>query len=354
MPRKYLYGIIPTSQPMSFGPSGFPQQSEAVYSVVHKGLGCVVSDYSGEDFASLPRETLLRCLMAHQEVIERVMKERPVLPVKFGTLVDGDADVHKLIDQNGKRLSDALEQLGETVQMEVAATWDLPFVLAEIGKEEELVRLRGSLTGRPAAAVLEQRIHAGMRVKEALDRRREEYRQRLLESLRAVALDVQPNPLVADEMAINVAFLIDREREARFDEAVRELDRAFHERLRFRVIGPLPPYSFATVEVVRPCAEKLNEARRRLGLGASVSREEVKQAFRRLAAQTHPDARGENGQGDEEFVRVREAYELLSAYCRGQTDGERGTTEEPRCSLAPEDVSQALLINLRRATGEAA
>jgi DnaJ-domain-containing protein 1 len=196
-------------------------------------------------------------------------------------------------------------------------------------------------------------IQAGKIVKESLDRRREEFQQRLLGSLRGAALDVQPNALVADEMVLNVAFLIEKKREEEFDEQVRKLDEALNGEVSFRIVGPLPPYSFATVDVARPSVEKLNEARRLLGLGVSVSQAEVKQAYRRLAAQTHPDARGENGQGDEGFVRVREAYDLLTAYCRGQEDGDCEKTGERHFSLAPEDVCQAFLVSIRRATGEA-
>ncbi len=353
MARSYVYGIIPAGQSSAFGLSGLPPRPEEVRSVACRGLGCVVSNYSGEDFASLPKEILLRCLMAHQEVIERVMKECPILPVKFGTLVEGEVEVRRLIQQSHSRLSHALERLAGKVEMEVAATWDLKQVLEEIGQADEILRLKESIARRPAAEALEQQIQAGKIVKESLDRRREGHRQRLLESLEGAALDVQPNALVADEMVLNVAFLIERERQGEFDEQVRKLDEALNGEVSFRIVGPLPPYSFATVEVVRPSAEKLEEAQRLLGLGASVSREEVKRAFRRLAAQTHPDARRENGQGGEEFVRVREAYDLLTAYCRGQEDGDGEKTEERHVSLAPEDVSQALLVSIRRAAASA-
>lgn len=353
MARTYIYGVIPLSQSLTFGLSGFPPRPEEVRTVAFGGLACVVSNYSGEDFASLPKETLLRCLMAHQEVIERVMQDHPVLPVKFGTVVEGEVEVRRLIQQSHSRLSHALERLTGKMEMEVAATWDLKQVLEAVGQEDEILRLKESIARRPATEVLEVQIQAGRVVKESLDRRREVHQQRLLRSLGGAALDVQPNALVADEMVLNVAFLIEKKREEEFDEQVRKLDEALNGEVSFRIVGPLPPYSFATVEVARPSVEKLNEARRLLGLGASVSQAEVKQAFRRLAAQKHPDARGTNGQGDREFVVLRQAYDLLTAYCRGQEDSDGAKTGERHFSLAPEDVSQAFLVSIRRASGEA-
>ncbi len=353
MARTYIYGVIPLRRPLTFGLSGFPPRPEEVRTVAHKGLACVVSNYPGEDIASLPKETLLRCLMAHQEVIERVMQDHPVLPVKFGTVVEGEAEVRRLIRQSHSRLSHALERLKGKMEMEVAATWDLKRVLEAVGQGDEIRRLKESIAGRPATEVLEAQIQAGKIVKKSLDRRREEFQQRLLRSLGGAALDVQPNALLADEMVLNVAFLIEKKREEEFDQQVRKLDEALNGEVSFRIVGPLPPYSFATVEVARPSAEKLNEARHVLGLGVSVSQAEAKQAFRRLAAQKHPDARGENGHGDREFVRVREAFNLLTAYCRGREDGAGAATAERRFSLAPADVGQAFLVSIRRATGEA-
>lgn len=354
MARSYIYGVIPTGQSLAFGLSDLPPRPEEVRSVGCRGLGCVVSDYLGEDLASLPKGELVRCLMAHQTVIERVMKDHPILPLKFGTLVEDEDEVRLLLQHGHRIVREALAQMDGKVEMEVAATWDLKRVLAEIGQEDGIVRLKESIACRSGREALERQIQAGRLVKGSLDRRRGDYQRRLLESLRGAALDVQPNALVADEMVVNAAFLIEREREAEFDEQVRELDEALRGEVSFRIIGPLPPYSFATVEVIRPSAEKLDEARRLLGLGASVSEAEVKAAFRRLAAQTHPDARGDTGQGDREFLRVREAYDLLATYCRGREDSGPGAGEGRRFSLAPEDVSQTFLVSLRRASGEAA
>lgn len=347
MTRKYIYGIIPANRPLSFGVWNFPPQPEQVYTVVHQGLGCVVSNYSGADFASLTKEEQIRCLMAHQAVIERVMIDCPILPVKFGALVEGNDEVRCLIGQGRRTFAEALARLDGKVEMEVAATWDLQRVLQEIGQQEEIMRLKAAMADRPAAEALEQGIRAGRIVKESLDRRREEYQQRMLESLRGMALDVQPNALVVEEMVMNVAFLIQREREEEFDKRVRELDQVFQDQINFRVIGPLPPYSFATVEPVRPNAVKIEEARRLLGLGVEITEAEVKQAYRRLAAATHPDAHPEGEPGHERFARVREAFDLLNVYCWAQNQ-----PGEQRYSLAPQDVSQAFLITVKRATAQ--
>ena len=50
------------------------------------------------------------------------------------------------------------------------------------------------------------------------------------------------------------------------------------------------------------------DARQVLGVGASATDQEIKQAFRRLALITHPD----RGGSSEAFIKVNEAYEILT------------------------------------------
>ena len=133
------------------------------------------------------------------------------------------------------------------------------------------------------------RVLLGQMVKGSLERRREQYRRPIVDSLKDLALDVQENPLLRDELVLNMALLVQRSAEEELTRRVRELDQRFHDQLNFRIIGPLPPYSFSTVEVSRPALEELEEARLMLGLGTQVCDAEVRQAYRKLVAASHPD-----------------------------------------------------------------
>lgn len=347
--KKYIYGVIKTSKPATFGQSLLPSSPEEVYTVVHRDLAGVVSNYSGGDFASLSKEDKLRCLMAHQGIIERVMKERyTILPVKFGTLVAGEDEIPRVLEQGYNKFAQTLNQMDDLVEIEVAATWDLKRVLEEIGNEAEIVQLKRSMAGKSAAEMLEMQINAGKLVKESLDRRREDYRSQMMQSLAEVSLDIQPNTLVADEMVMNVAFLIQSEKQEAFDSRLRRVDEAFNDQINFRVIGPLPPYSFSTVEIRRPHPGKIEEARQLLGLGTDVSDKELKEAYRHLAAKSHPDVHLGDDTGNEQFARVREAFVLLRDYCQGQSKSVEENINGRRYSLKPENVSQAFLIEIKR------
>jgi len=145
---------------------------------------------------------------------------------------------------------------------------------------------------------------------------------------------------------MNIAFLIQRERQVDFDGQVRRINQALDDQINFRVIGPLPPYSFSTVEIKRPDPDKIEEARQLLGLGTEVSDKELKEAYRHLAAKNHPDAHPDET-GDEQFAKVREAFILLRDYCQGQDESVEEKVNGQCYSLRPEDVSQAFLIEVK-------
>jgi hypothetical protein len=71
----------------------------------------------------------------------------------------------------------------------------------------------------------------------------------LLDRLGPLALEVRPGPPV-DGTLLNAAFLVAEDRLEEFRAAVDEISDRESERLRLRVAGPLPPYSF-----VDPAAE---------------------------------------------------------------------------------------------------
>lgn len=314
----YLYGIVDgvTDQEVRPGVVGLDGTS-SVCIVAHAGIGCVISAYPGEDLRAAPRETLLRYLLAHQQVVEHAMQKRPVLPVQFGTTLDSPEEVRILLAQAHHDLRKALDAIRGEVEVEVAAIWDVKQVLEAIGQEEEVARAREAIAAR-GSPTLEDRVHLGQVVKACLDRRRDAYRERMLEFLRPLAVGVAPNALAAEEMVINVAFLVERERQREFDERVQELDSLFDNEITFRVIGPLPPYSFSTVAVTRLSDEQIEEARQELALPDAFSETEVRKAYRRLAAQEQRKALPGVTVTAGRLARLRWASEMLLAWCRAR------------------------------------
>lgn len=348
MERKYVYGIIQADQRSAFETPGVGGSS--AYTIAQDGLGCLLSDYRGREFAALSKEELVRCLLAHQAVVEKAMERHAVLPVKFGTILSDDDEVRAFISQGRRRLASSLTQIQDKVEMEVAATWDTATVLREVAEQDDIIHARAAIASTPSSGSFQDRVRLGQIVKEALEERRRSYRERILALLGPVALDLHPNILVSDQMVMNVAFLLLKDRQQEFDDRVKQLNDSFDDRIDFRIIGPLPPYSFATVEVTRVDPEKLEAARRLLRIDGPLSENRIRTAYRRLAADNHPDLSGDKGVIRLDLMNLREASEMLLCCCQ-----EKVQTREPRRkhSSAIDSCAPALLVNVRRLAGEA-
>jgi len=348
---KYIYGVIQNGGRTTFGPLGIGGRGDEVYVVPYQDLAAVVSDCPAMDYKAVKdKEKIVRDLAAHQRVTEEVMKHSSILPMKFGTMVEEKA-VESVLRQGYFNLKEAQAAFQDKVEVEVVATWDLASVVREIGNEEPIAKLKAKTEGKPGLRGLNDRIKLGKMVYESLGRRREDHQREILEVLANCSLDRQKNALMDDSFVMNAAFLIDKERQAEFDERLEELDRRMGGALNFRRIGPLPPYSFATIEV-RPMTHKeVKQARELLGLVEKASLGEIKKAYYDLAQECHPDAQpGSDAEGH--FTQIAQAYKLLKSYCLGQAAAQgitskKAATDYP-CSFTPAAIEDGILVTIKR------
>ena len=312
---QYLYCVTRADGGLSFGPINIGERGNEVRTVATDGMGMVVSRSPRIPFAEIPPEQTLRHLAAHQHVIEQVMKQATVVPVKFGAYADSEADVVKILQDNRNELKQALERFDGKIELDVVASRpDLDPVFQEIAKEEPVRRLKAQIAALPPDMAFQRKIKLGELVKQCLDARRKDLAEEILEGLRDLAHDLSINDLKDDSMVLNVALLLDRNAEQHLDAKVNELDQRFDGALNFRCVGPLPPYSFGTAEVRKIDAQTLDAARSTLELPRAASFNEIKHAHRRFAQEFHPD----NNPTKTAAARLQEvtaAFKLLEEYC---------------------------------------
>lgn len=276
-------------------------------------FGAVVMEAAEDASTVRDRQELARRLLAHQQVVERIMAVTPVLPVKFATLAPDRESVERCLEKGSEIFAAAFEDLAGKTQFEIVVTWDIARVFAEISEEPAVARLKADLAVAPGNADQEDRARLGLIVKQALERRRGELGGGLSEALSKVALDSIANPLMDDRMVLNLALLVADEPTDALDRCLDSLDAAHDGKLSFRCVGPLPPHSFATVEIAFLGADRIAQALGVLELGTVQGAEEVRAAYRRLAKQTHPDVVSGHANGDRMTV-LHDAYKMLLSF----------------------------------------
>jgi len=246
---KYLYCIIPCSENRTFDADVIGNGGGVVHTVPHNGLATVVSDSPTTQYESTRRN-----MVAHEKVLETVMKEFTLLPVRFGTVADSASPEHaiqKLLRSRFEEFEKLLTDMEDKVELGLKAFWrDEKTIFEEIvAGNTDIRRLRDSLSGRPPEATHFDRISLGEMVKEALNRKRANEAAKILQPLRQLAHRVRENEVMGVRMVANAAFLVDMSREPEFDRAVSKLDEQFGERVTLRYIGSAPPYNFINIVV---------------------------------------------------------------------------------------------------------
>jgi hypothetical protein len=307
----YLYGVVPADGEKNLGPIG-PGGSE-VRAVSCGGIGIVAAKADRMDFSLISPEKTLEHLADHQRVLESVMAGSTVIPLKFGTYADDDRQIIQIIRDGREEFAAALQQHAGKVEVDLGVLWtNLSSVLSDIAHDEAVVCLKAQIASQ-SQATRHDRVRMGQLVKTLLDERRTNVAEQLVAALKANWPDMVVNPAKDDSVILSAAILIGHNDQAKLDSAIHQLDRLFDDRITFRCVGPLPPYSFATAEVRTVDAARLDGARLLLGLGECASLTEMKAAYRRLLQELHPDRNPDADAGDA-MQEVTGAYELLEEY----------------------------------------
>jgi hypothetical protein len=315
-----VYGIISSEDPLIFEVGGIGDATE-VYTVGEGRLAVVTSLIARPNLGGLERAELIQHLSAHQRVLETVRQDFAVLPVKFGTILTDADQLRALLRYGASAFEQALEVYAGKQQLEVVVLWDLGQVFELIAADEAIVALKAQIAGKPAEECVAERVMVGQLVHKALQERREQLSRELVALVRPLADDLIINPLMGDAMAANVALLIADERRDELDACLDALDERYGGRLQIRCVGPLPPYSFATLEVRTPAFEAVDAARQALGLDEQTTYAALKRTYRALAAQHHPDHNQDDEGAAARMESLTGAYKLLASVARAQGAG---------------------------------
>jgi len=244
----YVYGIVRAARPLHFDAAAIDERWP-VRTIHHQGLAAVVSEVPA---AAL--EATRANLLAHERVNAAILRDHTVIPMSFGTVFRSREDVEELLRSAHDTFVDVLAKVHGKIEFGLKVLWDRDQAIAAIeAQDEEIRELRRALAS-PQAPAFATRMEYGQRLDAALVRRAQAHAAEFLERLRDVCVASRCNPTVGDRMIMNAAFLVQRGREAAFEQRVRALDDAF-DGFIFQFSGPWPPYNFVAIRLRREQAE---------------------------------------------------------------------------------------------------
>jgi hypothetical protein len=223
--RLYLYGIT--------RPRELPQRlaEQGISLIAAEDRAAVVSDLDER-----PVEATRRNLLAHADVVEHLHEDAVVLPARFGYVLESRDEALELLQL--PEIESLLQRHDRTCELTLKGTYE-ESVLAEVGAE--LQPLRDAYRAEPS-------VEAGIALGEAVGERLAERRARdeavVLDALRPALRDVVRSQPAGELSAFDLALLADRSEVESIEARVEDLAERLSPPLHFKLVGPLPPYSF--------------------------------------------------------------------------------------------------------------
>jgi hypothetical protein len=178
-----------------------------------------------------PGDPALDALWVHERVVERLMADRAVLPMRFGTKLPDDAALRHALATRQQELLAILARVRGRVEVGVRAMQP-PGSDADTDDRRPAPAAPMPASGRE---YLEAKLHNGRRVEHAA--------AALHEPLAGLAVEARRQPARAPDELLRASYLIESAVLARFRGAVERLQRT-HPGVAILCTGPWPPYSF--------------------------------------------------------------------------------------------------------------
>lgn len=234
----YVYGIMRARDAASAVDKAKGRPLDAID---HDGLSALVAEVPDSELR-MRRDNIV----GHADVLQSAFESGPVLPVRFGTVVN-DAETLKrdVLVPQAELLEGRLATLEGKAEMQVKAIYaEEPLLRSVLERDPALARSVQRTQGLPAAATHFERIRIGEAVAGAVQSRGAADAEVLLRVLTPFAVAHVVSRPNHERSVLNAAFLVETSRLEDFDQAVEAVSVQRAPEIEFKLIGPLPPYSF--------------------------------------------------------------------------------------------------------------
>ena len=228
--------------------------------VFFSGTYAIISEVSPDDFSEDDLKKHLADMgwvekntRLHEKVIEEIMKDQTVLPFKFGTVFENEANVEKLLKENNAEFKAVLALLEGKEEWGLKIYCNGGYFKDALCSGNELIKEKDkeiTSAGKGKAYFLKKKKDEI--IKDILNEKISEYTKDCFEWLKITAVDTKINKILPkevterkDEMVFNVAFLVNIKRIGEFNNVLGYLKTKYSDKgINFDCTGPWPPYNF--------------------------------------------------------------------------------------------------------------
>ena len=341
--RIYIYGIVPNF----YGAEHFRSlEKVGVSAIPLQNISAIVSNGEIESMAVSEGESTAKMLEHYHITIEQVIALGfyMILPMKPGTYVNTKQEVITILAKGYDLFISSFNQIENMTEVDLTVTWsNFRELLKDLASHPEIVELRDSIIKKNRCFSQSDHVKTGMLVREKLNEKNKQIELKILNVLTSFSTNLKLHEVLNDQIISNAAFLIKRNLKDKFIQMIGQFNEEYCGILNFKLTGPLPCYSFYTIEVKELSPEKIACAKRELGLNEEPLEPVVKRAYLNYARLFHPDSHSDNGD-EERFKRIRMAYHTLLEYSMAV---KQSSEIEPATLINEKNINKMFLVKVK-------
>ncbi|MCX5894000.1 MAG: GvpL/GvpF family gas vesicle protein [Deltaproteobacteria bacterium] len=240
---KYLYAIVSAGE-RTYDFSGI--DGAVVYAISNGQVAAVVSDIANGRIRPERRH-----LAAQQAVLKGLLAAADaMLPMAFGIIADGPKAIQKILQRNHEAFIKQLQRVAGMVEMGLRVSWDVPNIFEYfINIHSELRAARDRFLGPFRNPSQDDKIELGRMFDRLLNEDRESYTDKVDEILSGYCQEIKPNKCRNEGEVMNLACLVGRQAQDRFEAGVFEAAKLFDNNFTFDYNGPWAPHNFVDLDL---------------------------------------------------------------------------------------------------------
>jgi hypothetical protein len=241
---RYLYAIVSGPGERQYEFAGI--NGASVYTISNGKVAAVVSDIPNDRIRPERRH-----LAAQQAVLKGLLAtSESMLPMAFGIIADGPKAIQKILSRNHEAFLRQLRRVAGMVEMGLRVSWDVPNIFEYfLNTHPDLRATRDRFLGPFGNPSQEDKIELGRRFERLLNEDREAYTDQVEEILSQYCQELKPNKCRSEPEVMNLACLVRKEAQHRFEAGVFEAAKLFDNNFTFDYNGPWAPHNFVELEL---------------------------------------------------------------------------------------------------------
>ncbi len=234
--KLYLYGIIDSSNQIKESIYGL--KGAGVYNIPFCDIGVVVSEIN-QPMQKVTEGTVLE----HEAVVENLMADFTVLPVRFQTLIEGRDNLLSTMQSYYRDFKDNLERLRDKFEFGIKVIWPADKIKENIIKtlnKEQQKKLK--LGSSPSNKFMKDKFDK-YKIDKEFEAKADKFIKVMDIFFSKFAAEKRIEKLKTENLLLDAVYLVEKDKESNFREAFEHI-KSTRSDFKYLFSGPWPAYNF--------------------------------------------------------------------------------------------------------------